>query len=70
MYVFFAEVSGSFLSTRIVVDGVSKTELTFRRIPLSRRSDIPGFQPLAAGIVEHESALECADSGAFTAGSG
>jgi hypothetical protein len=29
-----------------------------RRIPLSRRSHIIGFQPLATGIVEHESALE------------
>lgn len=29
-----------------------------RRIPLSRRSHIIGFQPLPAGTVEHESALE------------
>jgi hypothetical protein len=29
-----------------------------RRIPLSRRSHIIGFQPLATGIAEHESALE------------
>jgi hypothetical protein len=29
-----------------------------RRIPLSRRSHIIGFQPLATGTVEHESALE------------
>lgn len=29
-----------------------------RSIPLSRRSHIIGFQPLAAGIVRHESALE------------
>lgn len=29
-----------------------------RRIPLSRRSHIIGFQPLAAGTAEHESALE------------
>lgn len=29
-----------------------------RRIPLSRRSHIIGFQPLANGIAEHESALE------------
>ena len=29
-----------------------------RRIPLSRRSHIIGFQPLRTGTVEHESALE------------
>lgn len=29
-----------------------------RRIPLSRRSHIIGFQPLASGTAEHESALE------------
>lgn len=29
-----------------------------RRIPLSRRSHIIGFQPLTTGAVEHESALE------------
>jgi len=29
-----------------------------RRIPLSRRSHIVGFQPLPTGITEHESALE------------
>jgi hypothetical protein len=29
-----------------------------RRIPLSRRSHIIGFQPLLAGTAEHESALE------------
>jgi len=29
-----------------------------RRIPLSRRSHIIGFQPLPTGIAEHESALE------------
>lgn len=29
-----------------------------RRIPLSRRPHIIGFQPLATGTVEHESALE------------
>jgi hypothetical protein len=29
-----------------------------RRIPLSRRSHITGFQPQAAGLTEHESALE------------
>jgi TnsA endonuclease N terminal len=29
-----------------------------RRIPLSRRSHITGFQPQALGITEHESALE------------
>lgn len=29
-----------------------------RRIPLSRRSHITGFQPLTTGTVEHESALE------------
>jgi len=29
-----------------------------RRIPLSRRSHIVGFQPIAATAVEHESALE------------
>jgi hypothetical protein len=29
-----------------------------RRIPLSRRSHIVGFQPLPSGLVEHESALE------------
>ncbi len=29
-----------------------------RRIPLSRRSHIIGFQPLPTGTAEHESALE------------
>jgi TnsA endonuclease N terminal len=29
-----------------------------RRIPLSRRSHVTGFQSLATGVVEHESALE------------
>ena len=29
-----------------------------RRIPLSRRSHVTGFQPLATGTAEHESALE------------
>ena len=29
-----------------------------RRIPLSHRSHIVGFQPLPTGIAEHESALE------------
>jgi hypothetical protein len=29
-----------------------------RRIPLSRRSHVIGFQPLASGTAEHESALE------------
>ena len=29
-----------------------------RRIPLSRRSHITGFQPVATGVAEHESALE------------
>jgi hypothetical protein len=29
-----------------------------RRIPLSRRSHITGFQPVPTGVVEHESALE------------
>lgn len=29
-----------------------------RRIPLSRRSHIIGFQPIATGVAEHESALE------------
>jgi hypothetical protein len=29
-----------------------------RRIPLSRRSHVIGFQPLSTGITEHESALE------------
>jgi hypothetical protein len=29
-----------------------------RRIPLSRRSHITGFQPLSSGATEHESALE------------
>lgn len=29
-----------------------------RRIPLSRRSHIVGFQPLPTGVAEHESALE------------
>jgi TnsA endonuclease-like protein len=32
--------------------------MDLRRIPLSRRSHITGFQPLATGTVEHESALE------------
>jgi TnsA endonuclease N terminal len=42
----------------IVVDGAIITERTSRRIPLSRRSHITGFQPLATGVSEHESALE------------
>ncbi len=29
-----------------------------RRIPLSRRSHVTGFQPLPTGVAEHESALE------------
>src|SRR5258707_6171605 len=29
-----------------------------RRIPLSRRSHVTGFQSLATGVTEHESALE------------
>ncbi len=29
-----------------------------RRIPLSRRSHVTGFQALATGVAEHESALE------------
>jgi hypothetical protein len=33
-------------------------EEALRRIPLSRRSHIIGFQPLSRGTVEHESALE------------
>jgi TnsA-like endonuclease N terminal len=33
-------------------------ERTSRRIPLSRRSHITGFQPLVTGTAEHESALE------------
>jgi len=37
---------------------VNRTKPTSRRIPLSRRSHITGFQPLATGIAEHESALE------------
>jgi hypothetical protein len=32
--------------------------MALRCIPLSRRSHIIGVQPLATGIVEHESALE------------
>jgi hypothetical protein len=42
----------------MAVDGASITERTSRRIPLSRRSHITGFQPLSTGIAEHESALE------------
>jgi hypothetical protein len=34
------------------------SEERLRRIPLSRRSHIIGFQPLPTGTVEHESALE------------
>jgi hypothetical protein len=37
---------------------VSKTERTSRQIPLSRRFHVIGFQPLATGSAEHESALE------------
>jgi hypothetical protein len=44
--------------TPIDLDGVSRIERTSRRIPLSRRSHITGFQPLATGVAEHESALE------------
>jgi TnsA endonuclease N terminal len=58
MYAFAQERLDYFYQRVTVVDGVSRTEPTFRRIPLSRRSHITGFQPLAAGIVEHESALE------------
>ena len=36
----------------------SKTGMLVRRIPLSRRSHITGFQPLHTGITQHESALE------------
>ncbi len=46
------------LSTRNCIDSMSGTERTSRRIPLSRRSHITGFQPLARGVAEHESALE------------
>jgi hypothetical protein len=42
----------------IVADGASITKRTSRRIPLSRRSHITGFQPLDTGVAEHESALE------------
>jgi TnsA endonuclease N terminal len=37
---------------------VFQTEDDLRRIPLSRRSHIIGFQPLPTGTAEHESALE------------
>ena len=33
-------------------------EADLRRIPLSRRSHVTGFQALATGVAEHESALE------------
>lgn len=33
-------------------------EVDLRRIPLSRRSHVTGFQALSAGVAEHESALE------------
>ena len=36
----------------------SEQQEGFRRIPLSRRSHIIGFQPLSTGTAEHESALE------------
>ncbi len=36
----------------------SANEVALRRIPLSRRSHIIGFQPLSTGAAEHESALE------------
>ena len=35
-----------------------QVERDLRRIPLSRRSHVTGFQPLPTGAVEHESALE------------
>lgn len=35
-----------------------KTDRSKRRIPLSRRSHVVGFQPLVTGVAEHESALE------------
>src|SRR6185437_5565617 len=40
------------------VPGAQATGGRLRRIPLSRRSHIIGFQPLATGTTEHESALE------------
>ena len=46
------------INSRLLSTGVRITERTSRRIPPSRRSHITGFQPLATGIAEHESALE------------
>ena len=37
---------------------VVQVEGNLRRIPLSRRSHVTGFQALATGVAEHESALE------------
>jgi hypothetical protein len=36
----------------------SQVEVDLRRIPLSRRSHVTGFQALSTGTAEHESALE------------
>jgi hypothetical protein len=36
----------------------SRVEVDLRRIPLSRRSHVTGFQALSTGTAEHESALE------------
>jgi len=58
MYAFTHQVFGRFYQHTKDLDGVSRTERTSRRIPLSRRSHITGFQPLATGVAEHESALE------------
>jgi hypothetical protein len=41
-----------------MVKMMRECRLASRRIPLSRRSHIIGFQPLATGTVAHESALE------------
>lgn len=58
MYPFAQNCLYSAYQFAIVVDGASIAERTSRRIPLSRRSHITGFQPLATGVAEHESALE------------
>ena len=58
MYAFARQCFGCLYQHAIVIDSVSRAERTSRRIPLSRRSHITGFQPLAIGVAEHESALE------------
>lgn len=58
MYALPPKSLGCLYQQPLILDDVSRTERTTRRIPLSRRSHITGFQPLSTGVAEHESALE------------